>query len=151
MKAVWVVLVILLAAFVIYPPDFSDTNSSSVPAIPPFHPNARVRSLADVQPGGAPGAIVCDDLPSVQNVAEGYRDYWIDAIRERMMGPKVRELEGPPAAKPDPDLFGCSLLPPGTAVEIKGWVTQGVPEIIAQRPDGNWIYGVTLENMLSGS
>lgn len=148
MKAVWLFLVVLLVVLILNPMHLGENHQAAI-TLPPFQPNARAQAMPNYPMGGAPGALVCDDLPTVQLMVSMYSEYWSDAMQEKIMGPKVKELRGPSAPMPQPDLFRCSLLPPGTAVEIKGWVIQGVPEVIAQRPDGKWIYGVTLESMLS--
>jgi hypothetical protein len=110
----------------------------------PFHPNAVAKSVGQV-----PGAIVCPDFPSVQVVFDLYSQYWGDAMQDRMYGAdRARVLRGPSTPVPDPTLYGCSLLAPGTPIEIQRGVF-GLPMVIAKSPDGTMIRGVTLPDMVS--
>jgi len=187
--ALWVVLAALLVLVVMNPPDPDSRQTLTANptiALPAFQPNAK--AAAEVRPGGAPGAIVCDDFPTIRMISELYSKHWEDGAQDAMTDGQAHILRGPSTPMPEPELYGCSLLPPGTPVQIvtgavrivcadsngsvrppragtdicdvgnlafqetAGKLEDGgfIKEVIAKRPDGRWIYGVTLPDMLSG-
>ena len=148
MKFVWAVLAVILLAIILYPPDFErhpTTVASSQPSLAAFHPNARAKSLS-----AAPGAIVCPDFASVRLVFSLYASHWEDTMQDAVTQGQATVLRGAFAPAPDPALYGCSLLKPGTAVYVENTdaFTTGIPIVSAQLPDGSTIRGVTLPGML---
>jgi hypothetical protein len=162
MKILWVVLAVILIAIILNPPGSErrsktddkspdlerrpKTDDKPTPVAPPFHPNAVAKSLS-----AAPGAIVCSDFASVGLVFDLYNAHWEDSMLDAMTKGQSRVLRGQSAPAPDPTLYGCSLLKPGTPVEVRsgeGLLT-GIPMVTAKLPDGEMIHGVTLPAMLS--
>ncbi len=143
-------LAIIAILIVIYGPDLERFREAQggPPAAPTeqIHPNAVAKSLR-----AAPGAIVCSDLATVGLVFKLYSEAWEDAVQDSMTGGQSRAIRGQSASVPDPSLYGCSLLPPGTPVEAQnaGGALDGVPLVTAKLPDGTTVHGVTLPSMLS--
>ena len=113
---------------------------------PPFHPNAVAKSLK-----AAPGALVCSDLQTVSVVFHLYAAHWEDSTADAMTKGQAGVVRGPAAPAPDPKLYGCYLLVPGTPVRVENAdaFTTGFPKVTAKLPDGTIIHGVTLPAMLS--
>jgi hypothetical protein len=147
MKFVWAVLAVILLAIILHPPDFErpTTVANPQPSATAFHPNARAKSLS-----AAPGAIVCPNFASVRLVFSLYASHWEDAMQDAVTQGQATVLRGASAPAPDPALYGCSLLKPGTAVYVENTdaFTTGIPIVSAQLPDGSTIRGVTLPGML---
>jgi len=146
MKVVWGCLVVLLAALVIYPPDFGNDGHAVTgsPSLPPFQPNARAKAL-----GAVPGGLVCPDESTIQFVFASYSQHAEDVMQDAVTDGAAHLVRGPNAPSPRPDLFGCSVVPAGSPVQIKRDVLPGVVEVIEQKPNGEFVYGVTQVNMLS--
>lgn len=149
MKFVWVLLAVILVVIIMNPPDLerrSTTAEKPPTAAAPFHPNAIAKSLT-----AAPGAIVCPDFASVRLLFGLYKNYWEDSMQDTMTNGQSRILRGPSAPAPDPALYGCSLLKPGTPVEARNGegLLNGIPMVTAKLQDGTMIHGVTIPNMLS--
>jgi TonB family protein len=108
----------------------------------PFHPNGVATGLSVV-----PGAIVCQDLPTVHLVWELYINHWSDAMEDLTSQGSARILRGPSSPEPDPAQYGCSLLPAGTPLEFKH-ILPGIVHVTAKSANGNYIQGITQENMV---
>ncbi len=149
-KLMYICLAIIAILIIIYGPglDRSREAEDNSPAAPTeqIHPNAVAKSLR-----AAPGAIVCSDLATVGLVFNLYSEAWEDAVQDSMTNGQSRAIRGQSAPAPDPSLYGCSLLPPGTPVEAKnaGGALNGVPLVTAKLPDGTLVHGLTLPSMLS--
>jgi hypothetical protein len=149
MKFIWVILAAILLLIILNPPDFERRSKAEeltpIP-VPTFYYNAVAKPVSLV-----PGAIVCPDFPRVSLVFDLYVDYGGDAIQDAMTHGQSTILRGPSAPAPDPTLYGCSLLKPGTGVYVKNSdaFTTGIPMVRAQLPDGTIINGVTLPSMLT--
>ena len=128
------------------PKQTSTAADKPAPTVPPFHPNAVARSLT-----AAPGAVVCADLQTVSVVFHLYAAHWEDSAADAMTKGQAGVVRGPAAPTPDPKLYGCSLLVPGTPVRVENAdaFTTGFPRVTANLPDGTIIHGVTLPAMLS--
>jgi len=92
-----------------------------------------------------PGAVVCSDSQTVELVANLYEQAWQDQLEKRMTRGQSSLIHGSPAEKPDPDDYGCILVPPGTKVMLESG--NAVPVVTLQLP-GGWARGVTFPNML---
>lgn len=112
----------------------------------PFHPNAVATSFM-----AAPGAIVCQDFASLRLVFDLYSHHWEDTMQDRLTKGQSQDLRGPSSPVPDPKLYGCALLRPGTPVHVENSdaFTTGIPTVSAKLPDGTMVRGVTLPKMLS--
>ena len=110
--------------------------------------NAVAKSLNAV-----PGAIVCRDLETVSTLFHLYSAHWEDVTRDQTTNGASRPINGEPIPAPDPALYNCHLLAPGTPVRVENAdaFTTGFPVVTVQLPDGNVIRGVTLPSMLSAS
>jgi hypothetical protein len=128
------------------PKQNSAAADKPAPTTPPFHPNAVAKSLT-----AAPGAVVCADLQTVSVMFHLYAAHWGDSSADAMTKGQARVVRGPAAPAPDPKLYGCSLLVPGTPVRVENVdaFTTGFPRVTAKLPDGTVIRGVTLSSMLS--
>jgi hypothetical protein len=160
---VWVFLAVILLVFILDAPDLQHPLPGTGPApdLPhaatedkasspelPFHPNAVAKTLSAV-----PGAIVCSDFASVGFLFDLYIDHVTETGVDAMTRGQWTLSHGPPATAPDPILYGCSLLPPGTMVEAHNAVLNGVPfvaVVTAKLPDGTMIHGVTFLSMVKG-
>lgn len=94
-----------------------------------------------------PGAIICKDVPTVNAVYELYVDYWGEATQDTLTHGTSRILRGPPALKPDPAFFGCTVLPPGTPVHINP-VLAGIVQVSVKSNQGEKVLGITFESMV---
>jgi|SRR5208283_701408 len=121
-------------------------ETAVVTSAPIVHANAVAKSL-----NAAPGAIVCQDLETVGILFRLYSEHWEEAAQDRLTQGSSRQLRGEPAPAPDPSLYNCHLLAPGTPVRVENAdaFTTGFPAVTAQLPDGAVIHGVTLPSMLS--
>jgi hypothetical protein len=128
------------------PKQTSTGGDKPAPTTPPFHPNAVAKSLT-----AAPGAVVCADLQTVSVVFHLYAAHWEDSTADAMTKGQAGVVRGPATPAPDPKLYGCSLLAPGTPVRVENAdaFTTGFPRVTAKLPDGTIIHGVTLPAMLS--
>ena len=149
MKLIGILLSIVIIVIIINPNNFESRSTSegaSSAVEPPFHPNAVAKSLT-----ATPGAIVCADLASVSLVFRLYANHWEYAAQDASTNGQSNVLRGPTAPAPDPKLYGCSLLIPGTPVYVENAdaFTTGIPKVLAKLPDGTMVHGVTLPSMLS--
>lgn len=94
-----------------------------------------------------PGAVVCRDYQTVMTIIRLYQDYWVEKQAEARMGAEASAV-GPPAVKPDPQMFGCTLLPPGYHVTVGTpvkYTPYGVRVSFVQ--DGHVVAGVSYSRM----
>jgi TonB family protein len=124
------------------PGTVTETSKPAQKKVITFHPNG-----VAVQVSVVPGAIVCQDLASVHLVWKLYVDHWTDAMQDQLTNGGSRVLRGPPSPKPNPKVYGCSLLTADTPVEFEQTVP-GIVRVIAKLADGRFIRGVTQENMV---
>jgi TonB family protein len=124
------------------PGTVTETSKPAEKKVIPFHPNG-----VAVQVSVVPGAIVCQDLASVHLVWKLYVDHWTDAMQDQLTNGGSRVLRGPSSPKPDPKVYGCSLLAAETPVEFEHTLP-GIVRVISKLADGRFIRGVTQENMV---
>lgn len=94
-----------------------------------------------------PGAIICSDMNTLSMVFDLYTSAWEEHEQDILTKGQSRLIQGEPASAPDPTLYGCNLLPPGTPMMLEPG--KMVPVVTAQLPDGTTIKGVTLESMIA--
>ncbi len=94
-----------------------------------------------------PGAIVCPNFQAVQIVFDGYVASYEDSLQDALTHGQSQLLRGAPRSKPDPELYGCVLVAPGTPMKLE----QGnvVPVVTVRLPDGRTVKGVTLPAMIA--
>ena len=150
---VWIILVFVLAAILFQPaktPDGAPTVENSQSHEVPFHPNAVAVVVSHSGISTVPGTIVCPDLATVQLMFHLYNEAWEDGMQDQMTNGESRKIRGPSASTPNPSNYGCSLLAPGTPVQVNNpdAFTTGIPQITAKLPDRTYIQGITLPSML---
>jgi hypothetical protein len=147
-KLIWICLAIIMLAILVHPPDFEKPQEAAeklASAELPFHPNAVAKPIMAV-----PGAIVCSNVADIQLVVHLYNNHWEETQQDAMSHGQSVLLRGPAAPAPDPKIYGCSLLAPGTPVQTeKGGLGDAVPKVTAILPDGTIVHGLTFSNMLS--
>jgi len=121
-------------------------NTESARELDSFRPNAAAKSLT-----AAPGAIVCDNLATVRLVFDLYAAHWEDRVQDALTKGQATQLRGQSSPVPNPSAYGCSLLTPGTPVQVlnSDAFTTGIPRVVAKLPNGKPIRGVTLPSMLA--
>lgn len=74
---------------------------------------------------------MCKDYATTQMVAHLFNRYFEDAVATSVFGSQI-ELLKPSATKPDPSLFGCSIIPRGTRmlVQIRLGVPWSLPKLV---------------------
>ena len=111
----------------------------------PIHPNAVARPIMAV-----PGALVCSNVADIQAMSDLYNEHWGETQQDAMSHGQSVLLRGQAAPAPDPKVFGCTLLPPGTPVQAEnGGLGDAIPKVTAKLPDGTIVRGLTFSNMLS--
>jgi hypothetical protein len=93
-----------------------------------------------------PGAIVCPNYQTTSMVFDLFVNSWEESAQDRFSNGQSRLMRGKAAPKPEPQEYGCVLLPPGTPL----WPERGnmVPVVRAQI-GSHWLRGVTLPDMIS--
>jgi hypothetical protein len=94
-----------------------------------------------------PGAIVCPDFRAVQLVFQLYGTNWEEETQDALTHGQSRLIRGAPSPKPNLELYGCTLIPPGTPMTTERG--NGIPVVTAPLPDGRTIKGVTLPAMIA--
>jgi hypothetical protein len=147
-KLIWVCLAIIMIAIIMHPPDFGhspETTEKPPAAVVQIHPNAVARSWMSV-----PGAIVCSNATDVNALIDLYNEHWKETQEDTLSHGKSVLLRGPATPAPDPKVFGCSLLPPGTLVQAENaGLGDVMPGVTAKLPEGTIVRGLTWSLMLS--
>lgn len=151
MKRVFLWLIVLAAILsgLKYVTEDSNQRTATVEPQPvaeiSFHANAVAKSLT-----AAPGAIVCSDLATVQLLFKLYVTHWEDTNQDAATNGQSQDLRGKSAPTPDPKIYGCSLLVPGTPIQVENpdAFTTGIPRVTVKLPDGKLVHGITLPSML---
>lgn len=97
--------------------------------------------------GFAPGAIVCADYQAVGVVFHLYSNAWAERAQDSLTRGQSKLLRGDAAPEPDPQSYGCALIPPGTTMRFHSGNV--VPVVTVRMPDGKTIKGVTLPEMMA--
>jgi hypothetical protein len=94
---------------------------------------------------GAPGAIVCGDMASVEAMLDSFKQNR-EAATER--GPQGQSTltNGDALEQPRTDKKGCALAKAGTRMSLFG-VKKGTATVTFKLPDGRGFAGVTEEKM----
>lgn len=92
--------------------------------------------------GPAPGAIVCQDMATVQFMFHWYAQSWEEHMQDAVTRGGSTAIRGRALAGPDLKRFGCALAKPGTLLHLLGgnWVS-------FKEPSGKVFKGVTQSNM----
>lgn len=94
-----------------------------------------------------PGAIICRDHQTVSLMFDWYAQHWRDAQQDKLTRGQSRLIRGDSAPAPDPEAYGCVLVPAGTSMMLeRGNI---VPVVRVRQPDGTIVRGVTLTGMIS--
>ena len=93
-----------------------------------------------------PGAIVCRDHATVMYLFHRYTSHWEDSFRDAITQGQSRLLRES-SSEPNPALYGCALVAPGTAMMME--VGNVVPVVSVKLPSGKTIRGVTDPSMVS--
>jgi hypothetical protein len=135
------------------PPQEKAASDNSVPAPQleaPLGTDAGSPAVEKVTARGltaAPGAIVCPSLNKVIFLFHQYAIHWEDASQDALTGGASRTIRGDPTPAPDPALYGCTLVPPGTPMLMQK--SNGIPAVEAKLVDGSIVKGVTLDGMIN--
>ncbi|TXH35267.1 MAG: hypothetical protein E6Q98_15865 [Rhodospirillaceae bacterium] len=117
---------------------------------PPTDPVARL--LKATEAGTAqgineiPGALVCPDFDTTRRVFAWINDAYQERLADAFTGGQSQLLQRPQSG-PNLALYGCSIIPAGTAIEI-GEGTSGQIPVVRATVDGKLIQGVTLGDMI---
>ena len=110
-----------------------------------IHPNA-VAKQPNLGAVVIPGAVLCPNYEVVNSVIHMYQEHWGEAMQDTISQGQTVLLRGPATPVPNLELLGCSLLPPGTPMQV----VQGLaPSVTAQLPDGVIVRGITHPLMFS--
>ena len=110
-----------------------------------IHPNA-VAKQPNLGVVVIPGAVICPNYDKVDLVISMYQEHWGETIQDRITQGQTVLLRGPAMPVPNLELLGCSLVPPGTPMQV----TEGLaPSVTAQLPDGTIVRGITHPLMFS--
>ncbi len=104
----------------------------------PGAPNA---TAGGVQ-GTVPGAILCDTYDKAMMVYDAYNTHWQETVMDQRSGGRYALIHGKPDPAPNPDDFGCVLVPVGTPMHFE--MGHGVPVAAAHMANGDVVTGVTL-------
>ena len=108
-----------------------DTNMTGAP-------NVTAGGVQDA----VPGAILCDNYDKTMMVYDAYTTHWQETLMDRQSGGRYTLIHGAPDPAPNPDDFGCVLVPAGTPMRFE--MTRGVPVAAAHMVNGDVVTGVTL-------
>jgi hypothetical protein len=119
-------------------------SESIIREINPSSPNATAVYAAGVN--AAPGAIVCGDYETVILMFRLYTAHWTDGFQDKLTEGQSRLMRGAGAEEPDPSVFGCIVVPPGTMMlQDPG---NAVPVVTVQKENGKFFKGVTMAPMV---
>ena len=151
-KVIWVALAVILIVVIMNPPKFD--RSPEVTDEPPtvavtIHPNTVAKPIVAV-----PGALVCANVEEIKAVADMYNEHWGETQQDAMSGGKSVLLRGQSVPAPDPRVYGCYLLPPGTPIQAENsplgnMTVGGYLWATAKLSDGTIAHGLTPSNMLA--
>jgi hypothetical protein len=120
-----------------------DPNSPSAPAEPS---NMFVFT-------GIRGAIICSNYDTVQMLFDLYTESWnehrLRAMLNRQEQHEYQLRHGPLAPPPDPQAYGCTLVPPGTRMTLETGHEYPIAVVTAMMKNGQMIHGVTNQNLVA--
>ena len=109
----------------------------------------KVSAKAIGTPMGAitPGALICDSYDKTLALYDAYETHYGEEVQNRMTGGRSVLIQGTVASMPDPDSWGCVLVPAGSTMLYDG--KRGVPLVEAKMANGDTVTGVTLPTMIN--
>jgi hypothetical protein len=94
-----------------------------------------------------PGAIVCQNWPTLKFMFDWYIAHETDVRHIQMSGRAAVQMNGPPTAEPPLNDYGCVLVPNGTAAIMVKEPDLVLPTVSGQLASGERFSGITLPAM----